>query len=190
MRHCLLEAVAPTLAGLIRHQRIVHLMPGAQYGLLVGNTRLLLAPFLQLQGPLQTSALEHRHAQARAEGKIARPPTAQIRQLQGLKTETARQGDPRIEIRLGHADRRSGCMQAGLGTTNVGAPLCQFTGQADRHIRAVGRHVGRGAQLRLQGPWFAGQQQAQGIDQLCAALLQGCLARFDLGHLGRSFRHL
>ena len=190
MHHRLLQAVAPALAGLIRHQRIVHLMPGAQYGLLVGNARLLLAPFLQLQGPLQTPALEHRYAQARAECKIARAPTAQIRQLRGLKTDTAGQGNPRIEVRLGHADRCSGCMQSGLGTTNIGPPLRQFAGQTDRHIGAIGRHPCRCAQLRLQGSWLAGQQQAESIDQLCTALLQGGLTCFDLGHLGASFRHL
>ena len=66
--------VATALAGVVRGQLIVNFMPGAQNGLLVGDGRFLLLGFAQLQHAAQTSAVEQRQAELRADTKGARAP--------------------------------------------------------------------------------------------------------------------
>jgi len=80
-------------------------------------------------------------------------------------------------------------MQTGLGTADIRKPLRQFTGQTDRYISPKGRNRLGFAQLLCHRPWLSGQQQAEGVDQLCAVLLQRRRSRFDLCHLGRLFGH-
>ena len=65
------EAVAPQLAGVVAGQLVVDLMPGAQHGLLVSQSRFLLLGLAQVEHALQAATVEQRQAQRRAEGKGA-----------------------------------------------------------------------------------------------------------------------
>ena len=157
--------------------------------MLILDRRLLLTPFLQLQRPLQPPAFKHRQTQTGPERKTARAPTAQIRQLQGLKPEVAGQRDARIKIGPGHTDGRRCGVQVRVSPADVRATLRQLARHTNGHIALVRRHLARGCQLRLQGTRRLAQQQAQGIDQLRAVLLQRRQARLHLGHLRGGFRH-
>ena len=73
-----------------------------------------------------------------------------------------RQGDARIEIALGHADRGHRGMQARLRLADVGTPLGQLAGQAHRHPH---RTAGMGASVSSRacsacGGWSSNSARA------------------------------
>ncbi|MNK94762.1 hypothetical protein D3C87_1149750 [compost metagenome] len=106
-------------------------MPGAQHGLLIGDSGFLLLRFTQLEHATQAASVEQRQAELRADAERTRSPGAEIAQLHGLGTDVPRQGDSRIEIALGHANAGSGGMQPCFGLANVRPTFSQLRGQAD-----------------------------------------------------------
>ena len=107
----------------------------------------------------------------RAEGKGAGTPGTEIRELHGLGAEAAGQGDAWVKVALGHADARSGSVQASFCLTDVWAALGEFRWQADRDLALGLRHGSVFGQLRVQGLRRLAHQQAKGVDQLVLALL-------------------
>src|SRR5580698_1119437 len=55
--HCC-QAITSTLFGIIDDERIVHLSPGLEHGVLVDNRRLLLLCLAQMERALETSSFE------------------------------------------------------------------------------------------------------------------------------------
>ena len=103
-----------------------------------------------------------RDLQRRAHAEDAGAVGVQVAQLQRLQPDVARQGDARIEIALGHADRGHRGMQARLRLADVGTPLGQLAGQAHRHPH---RTAGMGASVSSRacsacGGWSSNSARA------------------------------
>ena len=155
------------LATIGRHG-VVDIVPGAEHGFLECQRCLLGLRLAQPQPAAQLAALEEGNLQRRAHAEDAGAVGVQLAQLQRLQADVARQGDARIEIALGHADRGHRGMQAGLSLADVGTPLGQLAGQAHRHPH---RTAGMGASVssRACSVRRLVQQQRQGVHQLVHA---------------------
>ena len=137
------------LATIGRHG-IVDIVPGAEHGFLECQRCLLGLRLAQPQPAAQLAALEERDLQRRAHAEDAGAVGVQVAQLQRLQPDVARQGDARIEIALGHADRGHRGMQARLRLADVGTPLGQLAGQAHRHPHRTARDGRQRFQPRVQ----------------------------------------
>ncbi|MNT17608.1 hypothetical protein D3C72_1527660 [compost metagenome] len=81
-------------------------------------------------------------------------------------------------------------MQLGGCLKNVRTALGQFRGYADGKALLRRRHGARRQQFSLQAARRFGQQQAQGVDQLRLAFLQGGQACFNRSHLRTGLGHV